>query len=69
MLMLLSTAFMNGLLTGTNQEGVVVERSITPELATWNNIIMTVRESWFMIVALIAYLLMSEYNRRLDEEE
>jgi len=69
MLMLLSTAFMNGLITGTNHEGVVVERSITPELASWNNIILTVRESWFMIVALVAYLLMSEYNRRLDEEE
>jgi hypothetical protein len=30
---------------------------------------MTLKESWFMIVALIAYLLMAEYNRRLDAEE
>lgn len=67
--MLLSTAFMNGLITGETQEGVVVDRSFNYEIASWSNVIMTLKESWFMIVALVAYLLMSEYNRRLDEEE
>ena len=68
-LMLLSTAFMNGLITGETHEGVVVERSFNSEFATWSNVMLTLKESWFMIVALVAYLLMSEYNRRLDEEE
>lgn len=67
--MLLSTAFMNGLFTGTNHEGVVIQREYDPEFASWNNVVMTIKESWFMIVALVAYLLMSEYNRRLDEDE
>ena len=68
-LMLLSTAFMNGLFTGTTHEGVVVDRQFNSEFASWNNLILTLKESWFMIVAFAAYLLMAEYNRRLDEEE
>ena len=67
--MLLSTAFMNGLITGETHEGVVVDRSFNTEFASWSNLMLTLKESWFMIVALVAYLLMAEYNRRLDEEE
>jgi hypothetical protein len=68
-LMLLSTAFMNGLITGETHEGVVVDRSFNTEFVSWSNLMLTLKESWFMIVALVAYLLMAEYNRRLDEEE
>ena len=35
----------------------------------WNNVTATLRESWFAILALIVYLCLSEYNKRLDAEE
>ena len=68
-LLLLSTAFSHGLFTSTNHEGVVVERNHNAEFASWNNLMLTIKESWFMILAFVAYLLLSEYNRRLDEDE
>ncbi len=68
-LLLLSTAFANGLFTRSGHEGVVIETQFNGEFATWNNVMLTIKESWFMILAFVAYLLLSEYNRRLDEDE
>ena len=63
-----STAFMNGAFSGQNT-GEVVDRSYTQELVGWNNLTATLRESWFAILAIIVYLCLSEYNKRLDAEE
>jgi len=70
-LFLVSTAFMNGLFTGSaiSNEGALVDRSMISDMASWNNLIVTIRESWFAIVAIIAYLCLNEYNKRLDLEE
>jgi len=68
-MLLISTAFMNGLFTGQTSEGAVVERTFTPELIGWNNLILTLKESWFAFVAFFAYLLLNRYNNMLDEEE
>jgi large-conductance mechanosensitive channel len=68
LLFLVSTAFMNGVFSGQNT-GEIVDRSFTQELMGWNNLVATLRESWFAIVALIVYLCLSEYNKRLDADE
>lgn len=39
------------------------------EMASWSNISITLRESWFAIVAIIIYLCLAEYNKRLDADE
>ena len=68
LLFLVSTAFMNGVFSSQNT-GEIVDRSFTQELMGWNNLVATLRESWFAIVALIVYLCLSEYNKRLDADE
>jgi hypothetical protein len=67
-LFIISTAFMNGVFTGQH-EGAVIDRELTRELVSWNNLVATIRESWFAFVALFAYLLLRSYNHRLDLEE
>jgi len=69
LLFLASTMFMNGVFSGQNTAGEIVDRSFTQELMGWNNLVTTLRESWFAIVAIIVYLILSEYNKRLDAEE
>jgi hypothetical protein len=69
LLFLASTAFMNGVFSGQNSGGEIVDRSFTHELMGWNNLVTTLRESWFAILAIIVYLILSEYNKRLDAEE
>ena len=66
---MLSTAFANGLFTSSGNEGVVIVTEFNSEFASWNNVMLTIKESWFMILAFVAYLLLSEYNRKLDEDE
>jgi hypothetical protein len=70
-LFIVSTAFMNGLFSGeaTSDEGVLIDRSMISEMASMDHIILTLRESWFAIVAIIVYLCLNEYNKRLDQEE
>jgi hypothetical protein len=38
-------------------------------MVSWNNVSITLRESWFVLVALLAYLLLKSYNDFLDREE
>lgn len=68
LLFLASTAFMNGIFSGQNSSAII-DRSLIHELVSWDNVIVTLRESWFAIVAFILYLCLSEYNKRLDADE
>ncbi len=38
-------------------------------MVSLNNVSITLRESWFVLVALLAYLLLKSYNDFLDREE
>jgi hypothetical protein len=68
LLFLISTLFMNGFFSASSG-GAIFERDTVQELMGWNNIMLTLRESWFVFVALIGYLILKSINDYLDRHE
>jgi hypothetical protein len=68
LLFLFSSLFMNGFFSG-DSNGVILDRTLMSEMVSWTNFSTVLRECWFAIVALIVYLILREYNNRLDLEE
>lgn len=60
---------MNGAFTSTQNNSVLVDREMASELISWNNVFITLKESWFLLLALFGYFALKTYNDYLDREE
>lgn len=70
LIFLLWTAFMNGAFSVSQNTPAEVDREEYPnDFLSINHVIITLRESWFLLVAFGAYLGLKTYNDYLDREE
>jgi hypothetical protein len=46
-----------------------VDDIVSDEMLGWRNVVATLRESWFLIVIVGAYLVVKRWNDKLDREE
>ena len=60
--------YMNGFFEKSN-DFQIIDTELWGEMFGWRNLIITLKESWFMFVAIAAYLLLKRYNDKLDQED